>query len=53
MKATDEYEVGAGGKLVYLHFGQETPQEAEERQDLFRRVAESLGIRAATKEGRR
>ena len=43
-RMSDSYEFG-GGKLVYLHFGQETPEEAEERQALLQRVAESLGVR--------
>jgi hypothetical protein len=41
----DEYKTEGGGRLVYLHFGQETPKEAEERQALFQRVADSLGVR--------
>jgi hypothetical protein len=40
----DEYKTEGGGRLVYLHFGQETPKEAEERQALFQRVADSLGV---------
>jgi hypothetical protein len=39
----DEYKTKGGGRLVYLHFGQETPRETEERQALFQRVADSLG----------
>ena len=45
---TDRYELGGGGKFVYLHFGEETPEEAEERQALLQRVADSLGIRLET-----
>ena len=40
----DEYIVGTSGRLVYLHFGQETEEEKAERQALFQRVADSLGV---------
>jgi hypothetical protein len=42
----DEYKVGAAGRLVYLHFGQETEEERAQRQSLFLRVADSLGLTA-------
>jgi hypothetical protein len=40
----DEYKVGARGRLIYLHFGQETEEEKAERQALLLRVANSLGV---------
>jgi hypothetical protein len=40
----DEYKVGTHGRLIYLHFGQETEEEEAERQALMLRVAESLGV---------
>lgn len=43
----DEYRVGSGGRLAYLHFGQETPEEMAERRALLQRVANSLGIALA------
>jgi hypothetical protein len=35
----DEYIVGTHGRLIYLHFGQETEEEKAERQALLLRVA--------------
>jgi hypothetical protein len=40
----DEYIVGTYGRLIYLHFGQETEEEKAERQALLLRVADSLGV---------
>jgi hypothetical protein len=40
----DEYKVGTHGRLIYLHFGQETEEEMAERQALMLRVADSLGV---------
>jgi hypothetical protein len=40
----DEYKVGTCGRLIYLHFGQETEEEKAERQALLLRVADSLGV---------
>ena len=40
----DEYIVGTRGRLIYLHFGQETDEEKAERQALLLRVADSLGV---------
>jgi hypothetical protein len=40
----DEYIVGTHGRLIYLHFGQETEEERAERQALMLRVADSLGV---------
>jgi hypothetical protein len=40
----DEYKVGTHGRLIYLHFGQETEEEKAGRQALLRRVADSLGV---------
>jgi hypothetical protein len=40
----DEYKVGTHGRLIYLHFGQETEEEEAERQALMLRVADSLGV---------
>jgi hypothetical protein len=40
----DEYKVGTRGRLIYLHFGQETGEEKAERQALMLRVADSLGV---------
>jgi hypothetical protein len=40
----DEYIVGSRGRLIYLHFGQETGAEKAERQALMLRVADSLGV---------
>jgi hypothetical protein len=40
----DEYMVGTRGRLIYLHFGQETKKEKAERQALLLRVADSLGV---------
>ena len=31
----DEYIVGTRGRLIYLHFGQETDEEKAERQALL------------------
>jgi len=47
---SDRYELGGGGRFVYLHFGQETPEEAEKRRALLRRAAESVGICLETEE---
>jgi hypothetical protein len=35
----DEYKVGTHGRLIYLHFGQETEEEKAERRALLLRVA--------------
>jgi hypothetical protein len=40
----DEYKVGTCGRLIYLHFGQETDEEKAERQALLLRVADILGV---------
>lgn len=40
----DRYDFDGGGTFVYLHFGQETPKEEEDRQALLQRVADSLGL---------
>lgn len=48
-RTSDDYRLGGSGRLVYLHFGQETDQEEQDRQALFARVAESLGVTLARK----
>jgi hypothetical protein len=40
----DEYKVGTHGRLIYLHFGQETEEERAERRALFERVADSMDV---------
>jgi hypothetical protein len=40
----DEYIVGTHGRMIYLHFGQETEEEKAERQALLLRVADSLDV---------
>lgn len=40
----EEYIIGTHGRLIYLHFGEETEEEKAERQALLLRVADSLGV---------
>jgi hypothetical protein len=48
----DEYIVGTRGRLIYLHFGQETEEEREERRALMLRVADSLDVAVLPPEAR-